>query len=79
MTLLKLLEMALGLVFLFYFLKGLLGKFKSGDLTKALVLLVAWLALVAFNSGLLKTKPSGPSAASDMPARQRSAVGRFVG
>jgi hypothetical protein len=61
LTLPKLLETVLGLIFLFYMLKGLLGKFRDGELTKALVALTAWLALVGFNSGLLKGKPLNAS------------------
>jgi hypothetical protein len=57
MSVLKVIEVALGLGFLFFMLKGLLGKFNDGELTKAIVALVAWLALVGFNSGLMKAKP----------------------
>ncbi len=55
MTLLQLLQTTLGLIFLFYMLKGLLGKFRDGDFTKAVVALFVWLALVGFNSGLMNT------------------------
>jgi membrane-associated protease RseP (regulator of RpoE activity) len=57
MTLPKVLQTALGLIFLFYIVKGLLGKFSDGELTKAIVALLAWLALVGFNSGLMNAKP----------------------
>jgi uncharacterized membrane-anchored protein len=52
--LLKPLQTLLGFVVFFYLLKGVLGKFRQGDLTKGVIVLLVWLVIAGFNSGLLK-------------------------
>lgn len=43
----------LGLIAVFYVMKGMLGKARSGDFTKLLLALAAFLALVVFKNGLV--------------------------
>lgn len=50
---LDVLTKVLGLIVSFYVLKGMLGKARKGDLTKLLLGLAAFLALLVFKSGLV--------------------------
>ncbi|MDD4911157.1 MAG: hypothetical protein PHP57_02590 [Sideroxydans sp.] len=54
MAILNFIEWLMGLLVMFYILKGLLGKMQDGDFSKAGIFAITWLILVAFTSGLIK-------------------------
>ena len=53
-AILKFLQWAIGLMVTFYILKGLLGKFRDGDFSKAGIIAVIWLGLIVLTFGFIK-------------------------
>lgn len=56
MVILDFIRWAMGLLVVFYMLKGLLGKFRGGDFTKGVIIAAIWLGLTAITSGLISIK-----------------------
>jgi hypothetical protein len=54
MTAIRIIQWTLGLIVCFYLFKGMLGEFQDGDFSKAAIVAIVWLGLVAFTSGILK-------------------------
>jgi hypothetical protein len=53
MVILKFIQWVVGLIVMLYVLKGMLGKFRDGDLTKGVIIAAIWLGLAVVTTGFI--------------------------